>query len=59
MAENLNKQQDVFLKVNKTAVCDRYNILARELRKKLRNEEKASGIETEMTNLENTLEDLT
>ena len=58
VAENLNKQQDVFFKVDKRAVRDRYNNLARELRKKIKNEEKASGIETEMTNLENALEDL-
>ena len=33
VAENLNKQQDVFFKVDKRAVRDRYNNLARELRK--------------------------
>ena len=48
-----------FFKVDKRAVRDRYNNLARELRKKIKNGEKASGIETEMTNLENALEDLT
>ncbi|KAK2552518.1 hypothetical protein P5673_026359 [Acropora cervicornis] len=58
VAENLNKQQDVFFKVDKRAVRDRYSNLSRELRKKIKNEEKASGIETEMTNLENALEDL-
>ena len=58
VAENLNKQQDVFFKVDKRAVPDRYNNLARELRKKIKNEEKANKIETEMTNLENVLEDL-
>ena len=57
LAENLNKQ-DVFFKVDKRTVRDRYNNLARELRKKSKNEEKASGRETEMTNLENALEDL-
>ena len=44
--------------MDKRAVRDRYNNLSRELRKKIKNEEKASGIETEMTNLENALEDL-
>ena len=58
VAENLNKQQDVFFKVDKRALRNRYNNLSRELRKKIKNEEKASGIETEMTNLENALEDL-
>ena len=58
VAENLNKLQDVYFKVDKRAVRDRYNNLARDLRKKIKNEEKASGIETEMTNLEKALEDL-
>ena len=35
VAENLNKQQDVFFKLDKRAVRDRYNNLARELRKKI------------------------
>ena len=35
VAENLNKQQDVFFKVDKRAVRDRYNNLSRELRKKI------------------------
>ena len=34
VAENLNKQQDVFFKVDKRTLRDRYNKLARELRKK-------------------------
>ena len=34
VAENVNKQQDVFFKVDKRAVRDCYNNLARELRKK-------------------------
>ena len=58
VAENLNKLQDVYFKVDKRAVRDRYNNLARDLRKKIKNEEKASGIETEMTNLEKALGDL-
>ena len=44
--------------MDKRAVRDRYNNLARDLRKKIKNEERASGIETEMTNLEKALEDL-
>ena len=47
----------MFFKVDNRAVRDRYNNLARELRKKIKNEEKASGIETEMTKLVNALED--
>ena len=34
VAENLNKLQDVYVKVDKRAVRDRYNNLARDLRKK-------------------------
>ena len=34
VAENLNKLQDVYFKVDKRAVRDRYNNLARDLRKK-------------------------
>ena len=37
VAENLDKQQGVFFKVDKRAVRDRYNNLARELRKKNQN----------------------
>ena len=58
VAENLNKLQEVYFKVDKRAVRDRYNNLSRDLRKKIKNEEKASGIETDMTNVEKALEDL-
>ena len=40
---------------DKRAVRDCYNNLARELTKKIKNEERASSIETEMTNLEKDL----
>ena len=36
VAENLNKQQDVFFKVDKRAVRDRHNNLSRELTKKIK-----------------------
>ena len=42
VAENLNKQLDVFFKVNRRAGRDCYNNLSRELRKNIKNEEKAS-----------------
>ena len=58
VAENLNKLQDVYFQADKRAVHDRYNNLARDLRKYVKNEKKASGIETEMTNLEKALGDL-
>ena len=58
VAENLNKFQHVYFQADKRAVRDRYDNLARDLRKQIKNEEKASGIGTEMTNLEKDLEDL-
>ncbi|KAK2547621.1 hypothetical protein P5673_032362 [Acropora cervicornis] len=42
-------------KEDKRAVRDCYNNLARELTKKIKNEEKPSSIETEKTNLEKDL----
>ena len=35
VAENLNKIEQVYFKVDKRAVRDRYNLLSRELRNKL------------------------
>ena len=58
VAENLNKIQQVYFKVDKRAVRDRYNILSKDLRKKLRTEKKESGIETYMSDVERALEDL-
>ena len=42
VAENLNKIQQVYFKVDKRAVRDRYNLLSKELRNKLKIEEKGS-----------------
>lgn len=58
MAENLNKIQQIYFKVDKRAVRDRYNLLSKELRNKLKREEKESGIETDMTEVEMALEEL-
>ena len=58
VAENLNKIQQVYFKVDKRAVRDRYNLLSKELRNKLKREEKESGIETNMTEVEMALEEL-
>ena len=58
VAENLSKIQQVYFKVDKRAVRDRYNLLSKELRNKLKNEEKESGIETDMTEVEMALEEL-
>lgn len=58
VAENLNKIEQVYFKVDKRAVRDRYNLLSRELRNKVKREEKESGIETDMTEVEMALEEL-
>ncbi|KAK3721423.1 hypothetical protein QZH41_008028 [Actinostola sp. cb2023] len=44
--------------LDRRAVRERYNLLATELRRKLKNEEKASGIDTEMTEVEDAIEEL-
>ena len=36
VAENLNKIKQIYFKVDKRAVRDRYNLLSKELRKKLK-----------------------
>ena len=41
VAENLNQIEAVYFTVDKRAVRDRYNLLARELRRKLKKEKKA------------------
>lgn len=58
VAQNLNKIQEVYFKVYKRAVRDRYNLLSKELRTKLKTEERESGIETDMTEVEVALEEL-
>ena len=40
VAENLNKIQQIYFKVDKRAVQDRYNLRSKELRNKLKREEK-------------------
>ena len=45
-------------KVDSRAVRDRYQLLAQKLRKKLKSEEKASGIDTEMSETETATEEL-
>ena len=58
VAENVNKIKQIYFKVDKRAVRDRYNLLAKELRKKLKREKKESGVETDMTEVEMALEEL-
>ena len=58
VAKNLNKIQDIYFKVSQRSVRDRYNLLAKQLRVKLRKEESASGIETDMNEVERALQDI-
>ena len=58
VAENLASIRELHFKVDRRAVRDRYKLLSDKLRKKLRDEAKASGIATEMTEVEVALEDL-
>ena len=48
----MKKIQQVYFKVDKRAVRDRCNLLSKGLRNKLKREEKESGIETDMTEVE-------
>ena len=58
VAEALNSVSDPVFKVDQRAVRERYNLLAQKLRRKLREEEKASWIETDMSEVEQLLEDI-
>ena len=58
VAKNLNKIKQIYFKLDKRAVRDRYNLLSKELRKKLKREKKESGVETDMTEVEMALEEL-
>jgi hypothetical protein len=58
IAVNLNDIKEVYFKVDKRAVRDRYNHLSKELRAKNRREKKESGIETDMTDTEKALEEI-
>jgi len=58
VAQNLIKIQEVYFNVDKRAVRDRYNLLSKELRTELKKEERETGIETDMTEVEVALEEL-
>jgi len=49
LVKQSGKRLRVYFKADKRAVRDRYNLLSKELRTKLKNEERESGIETDMT----------
>ena len=56
--ENLMATETPTFKVDTRSVRDRYNLLSQKLRKKLKEEEKASGIDTEMSEVETALEEI-
>jgi hypothetical protein len=55
---NLMKIEIPKFKVDTRAVRDRYTLLSQKVKRKLREEEQASGIDTDMTEVEDALEDI-
>ena len=58
IVNNLLRIENPKFKVDQRAVRDRYTLLSQKLRRKLRDEEQASGIDTDMTEVEDALEDI-
>ena len=58
IASNLNSLEIPSFKVNKRPVRERHSLLIEKLKKKLAEEEKASGIETDMNDVEKALEEI-
>lgn len=58
VVEYLSMAEEISFKVDNRAVRDRYNLLSTNLRRKLKKEEKASGIAVEMSEVERALEEL-
>lgn len=58
IAGNLNSLEIPRFKVTKRSVRERYTLLIEKVRKKLKEDEKASGIETDMNNVERALEEI-
>lgn len=58
IASNLNSLKIPRLKVNKRSVREHYTLLIEKLKKKLQEEKKASGIETDMNDVEKALEEI-
>ena len=59
IANNLNFLEFPRFRVSKRSVRERYTLLTEKLKKKLKEEEKASGIETSMSDVEKALEEIT
>jgi hypothetical protein len=58
IVSNLMDIESPKFKVDCRAVRDRYNLLSQRLRKKLKDEQAASGIETDMSEIETALEEV-
>lgn len=58
IADHLNDGVELKFKVSKRGVRERYALLAEKFKKKTRNEEKASGIDTEITELDILIEEI-
>ena len=58
IASNLNSLENPRFKVTKRSVRERYTLLIEKLKKKLKEEEKASGIETDINDVEKALEEI-
>ena len=58
IANNLNGLQLPRFRVAKRVVRERYSLLSEKFRAKMRQEEKASGIETDLSEVEKALEEI-
>ncbi|KAK2563382.1 hypothetical protein P5673_013078 [Acropora cervicornis] len=58
IVNNLNSLEIPRFKVTKRSVRERYTLLIEKLKKKLKEEKKASGIETDMRDVEKALEEI-
>lgn len=58
ISDSLNEIDSPKFSVNQKAVRDHYNLLEKEHKKRIRDEEKASGISPENTDFDNSMEDI-
>ena len=58
IANNLNSLQHPQFRVTKRSVRERYTLLSDKFRAKMRDEEKASGIDTDLSDVEKALEEI-
>ena len=58
IANNLNNLEHPQFRVTKRSVRERYTLLSDKFRAKMRDEEKASGIDTDLSDVEKALEEI-